>query len=536
MREVRYFESDYAEAPARLVAARPLTKETKDGTRTYCRQRTNPAVREAHGDALARTQGKLSRLGAWTVSSRTGVTAPARPYSLLKRLTVAFSIVGLLVSALVGGFLYDALARELQRRDDIEIAEMLDQFLQQAHDFGSTQALLQNSAVFHEAMQSHPAVHLAIVNGRGDILVQRSNKPSHEPKSVGSAHYYQRAAYTCDPPTIGSSRCIFADETLPSGETIRVLLAHVATERQSVLGSYQEDVWPAIAAGAVLMGALGYAIARRGLSPVKTIGRQTSGIEAHRLNERLDITAGPIELQEIALSVNRMLDRLERAFQRLSQFSSDLAHDMRTPLATVISSSQITLSRTRTTEEYEVLIESNIEECERLQRMIENMLFLARTDNSKQHFKVSEVDCRRELARLTSYFQGIAEDTGVRFVINGNARIFADPTMFRRAVSNLMSNALDHAAMGSDIELRTYQSEGYVSVEVTNKGQSIPPEYIEKIFDRFYRLNVSRQGSAKNTGLGLAIVKSIMESHGGKVNVVSQGDITTFALYFPCPA
>jgi two-component system heavy metal sensor histidine kinase CusS len=90
--------------------------------------------------------------------------------------------------------------------------------------------------------------------------------------------------------------------------------------------------------------------------------------------------------------------------------------------------------------------------------------------------------------------------------------------------------------MGSDIELRTYQSEGYVSVEVTNKGQSIPPEYIEKIFDRFYRLNVSRQGSAKNTGLGLAIVKSIMESHGGKVNVVSQGDITTFALYFPCPA
>jgi two-component system heavy metal sensor histidine kinase CusS len=284
------------------------------------------------------------------------------------------------------------------------------------------------------------------------------------------------------------------------------------------------------------MGALGYAIARRGLSPVKTIGRQTSGIEAHRLNERLDITAGPIELQEIALSVNRMLDRLERAFQRLSQFSSDLAHDMRTPLATVISSSQITLSRTRTTEEYEVLIESNIEECERLQRMIENMLFLARTDNSKQHFKVSEVDCRRELARLTSYFQGIAEDTGVRFVINGNARIFADPTMFRRAVSNLMSNALDHAAMGSDIELRTYQSEGYVSVEVTNKGQSIPPEYIEKIFDRFYRLNVSRQGSAKNTGLGLAIVKSIMESHGGKVNVVSQGDITTFALYFPCPA
>jgi two-component system heavy metal sensor histidine kinase CusS len=168
--------------------------------------------------------------------------------------------------------------------------------------------------------------------------------------------------------------------------------------------------------------------------------------------------------------------------------------------------------------------------------MIENMLFLARTDNSKQHFKLEEVDCRCELDRLTSYFQGIAEGTGVRFVINGNAKISADPTMFRRAVSNLMSNALDHAETGSDIELRTYRSGGYVTVEVTNKGQPIPPEHIERIFDRFYRLNASRHGSAKNTGLGLAIVKSIMESHRGKVDVVSDGDSTTFALYFPCPA
>jgi two-component system heavy metal sensor histidine kinase CusS len=368
------------------------------------------------------------------------------------------------------------------------------------------------------------------------MLVEHSITPARKLNSVGPGRHYQHAAYSCNPPTIGSSRCIYADETLPSGETIRILLAHVASERHSLLRSYQEDVWLAIAAGAILMGALGYAIARQGLSPVKTIGHQTSSIEAHRLNERLDIAAGPVELQEIATSVNRMLDRLERAFLRLSQFSSDLAHDMRTPLANVISSSQVTLSRTRTTEEYEILIESNIEECERLQRMIENMLFLARTDNSKQHLKLSEVDCQFELARLTSYFQGIAEGAGVHFVINGNTRVLADPLMFRRAVSNLLSNALDHATVGSDVELRTYQAEGYVVVEVTNKGQPIPPEHVEKIFDRFYRLNASRQGSAKNTGLGLAIVKSIMESHRGKVDVMSQRENTTFALYFPCLA
>jgi two-component system heavy metal sensor histidine kinase CusS len=463
------------------------------------------------------------------------VIVPAGPYSLLKRLTIALSIVALLVFALVSGFLYHSLAQELQRRDDSEIAEKLDQYLQQAHNFGSTQALLRYSAEFHEDLKSHPAVHLSILDGRGDILVQRSNKATHELTSLGPGRPYQHLAYSCHPTSIGSSRCIFADETLPSGEAIRIVLAHVDAERQSILGTYRADVWVAIALGTMLMGTLGYAIARRGLSPVKTIGRQTASIEAHRLNERLDISAGPTELQEIALSVNRMLDRLEQAFTRLSRFSSDLAHDIRTPLATIISSSQVTLSRTRTTEDYESLIESNIEECERLQRMVENMLFLARSDNSKQHLKLSEVDCRAELTTLTSYFQVITEGTDVRFVVNGNAKIFADSTMFRRAVSNLMSNALDHAAKGSAIELRAYQTHDYTTVEVTNQGQPIPRDHIDKIFDRFYRVDSSRHGSAKNTGLGLAIVKSIMELHRGKVDVVSGDDSTTFSLYFPHP-
>jgi two-component system heavy metal sensor histidine kinase CusS len=168
--------------------------------------------------------------------------------------------------------------------------------------------------------------------------------------------------------------------------------------------------------------------------------------------------------------------------------------------------------------------------------MVQNMLFLARSDNSEQHLKMSEIDCRSELAKLTSYFQVITEGTGVSFVIDGNAKIFADPTMFRRALSNLMSNALDHAATGSAIELRAHQSREYTTVEVTNKGQPIPLEHIDKIFDRFYRIDSSRHGSAKNTGLGLAIVKSIMELHRGKVDVVSGGDSTTFSLYFAHPA
>jgi two-component system heavy metal sensor histidine kinase CusS len=206
---------------------------------------------------------------------------------------------------------------------------------------------------------------------------------------------------------------------------------------------------------------------------------------------------------------------------------------MRTPLATVISSSQITLSRKRTAEEYEALIDSNIEECERLQRMIENMLFLARTDNAHQHLKITDLDAGNDLRRLASYFQGLAEDAGVCIAIEGNARVHADATLFRRAVSNLTSNALEHARAGSTIELAVSTSLKYTVVEVTNQGAAIPPEHVDKIFERFYRVNASRHGAARNAGLGLAIVKSIMELHHGKVDVVSDGARTTFTLYFP---
>lgn len=419
-------------------------------------------------------------------------------YSLLKRLTVAFSTVAILVFALTGAFLYNALSTELQRRDDIEISGKLSQFLQLARDTGSAQTMRNMPSVFHEVLLSHAGVYLAIFDRQGAVLLQHPDKSPVDLAPMPATHR-PNAPYNCEPQ------------------------------------SYRIDIWLAVAVGAALVGALGYAVARRGFSPVRSIGRQTSRIEAHNLSERLDIEGGPVELQDIASSVNRMLDRLERAFVRLSQFSSDLAHDMRTPLANVISSSQVTLSRSRSTEEYEALIESNIEECERLQRMIENMLFLARTDNAQQLIKVAEFDAESELRRLASYFQGLAEEAGVQIAVEGNTWIAADATLFRRAVSNLISNALDHAFAGSSVELSSFDSPKYAVVQVTNRGDVIAPEHVDRIFERFYRIDASRHGSARNAGLGLAIVRSIMELHRGKVDVASGSERTTFTLYFPRP-
>ncbi|WP_272544859.1 heavy metal sensor histidine kinase [Burkholderia cepacia] len=463
------------------------------------------------------------------------MTDRAAPYSLLTRLTVAFAVVAGLAFALTGAYLYRSLSTELQRRDDIEISGKLSQFLQLAHASGSAQNIRATPAVFHEVLLSHPGVYLGIYDAQNHPLVEHTAVPGVTLESIASSDHSSRVPFTCDPAGIGPSRCVFASDRLQSGEDIRVSLVRTATDRQSLLKNYRVDIWLAVGVGATLLGGLGYAIARRGLRPVKSLGRQTSTIEAHNLSERLDIRGGPIELRELALSVNRMLDRLERAFVRLSQFSSDLAHDMRTPLANVISSSQVILSRQRTSDEYEALIDSNIEECERLQRMIENMLFLARTDNAQQHLKLSDLECGTELMRMASYFQGIADEKSVGIVVQGNALVSADATLFRRAVSNLVSNAIDHATVGSTVVLTSCWSAGHAVIEVTNHGRPIPTEHIDRIFERFYRIDAVRHGSSKNAGLGLAIVKSIMELHRGTVEVASSNAGTRFMLRFPVP-
>jgi two-component system heavy metal sensor histidine kinase CusS len=460
------------------------------------------------------------------------MTAADGAYSLLRRLSLAFTVVAVLVLSLAGALLYHSLSSQLMDRDDSEISVQLDGFLTAARRYGSAEAIGRNSGEFREALLAHPAISFAILDGQGKVLadLSRGDQPL---RSIGSGNPAEQQTYSCSPPSIGPSRCVFGDETLRSGEPIRVLLAHEARERYSVLRDYQGDVWLVLLGGSALMGLLGYAIAKRGLRPVKTIGQRISRIEAHNLGERLDIGCGPVELHDIAGPVNRMLNRLQRAFAQLSQFSSDLAHDMRTPLANMISASEITLSRERSIEEYEALIDSNIEECQRLQRMIETMLFLARADHSKELLRPGVLDCHEEFARLTSYFEGVAENKGVHFAIDGAIQVRADPSMLRRALSNLVSNALAHADAESKIALRVYRSDEYVAVEVTNTGQTIPPEHIDKIFDRFYRVNSARQGSAKNMGLGLAIVRSIMELHRGRVDVVSRAGLTTFTLYFP---
>jgi two-component system heavy metal sensor histidine kinase CusS len=240
-------------------------------------------------------------------------------------------------------------------------------------------------------------------------------------------------------------------------------------------------------------------------------------------------------------ALNAMLERVDRGFQHLSRFTADLAHDMRTPLGNMRGATEVALARPRSTEEYESLLASNLEECDRLARMIENVLFLARAEHPQFVKHMREFDAGQELTRIAEYFEGIADDANVSVQVSGSAMLTADLELFRRAVSNLLANAIRYTPRGGEIALDVHAFADRVRVTVSNQGQPIASEHLERIFDRFYRIDPSRsalpssgvsQGSPGSTGLGLAIVRTIMELHGGTVHAQSDARSTRFVLTF----
>ncbi len=333
-----------------------------------------------------------------------------------------------------------------------------------------------------------------------------------------------------------------AQAARPAGAVL-VSLAIETTGTREVRLRNRRNMLIGLAVGALLASVLGVWIARHIVVSARRLGIAASRIGAQALNERLPLDETPVELVESTLAFNRMLDRLQDAFERLSAFSSDLAHDLRTPVGNLLGEAQVALSRPRSADEYRAVLESAVEEYERLSRMIANMLFLAHADNDRTALSIGWIELDPALDRVIGYFELLAEERGVvlRKTLHAAAaverRVWADETMLIRAVSNLVSNALRYAPRGTCIELAArIDSEGGCTIEVSNEGPAISEEQQPLIFERFYRADASRHGSASGSGLGLAIVRSIMDLHGGEAWVSSApGMRTAFSLRFPAP-
>lgn len=270
------------------------------------------------------------------------------------------------------------------------------------------------------------------------------------------------------------------------------------------------------------------------LRPLSRFQQAVDAVTVRSLSARLETRFLPAELARLGTAFNQMLDRLHDEVTRLWQFGGDLAHELKTPLATIMGRSQVALSRERGQEELARVLEENIQEVRRLASMVSDMLFLSRTEDPRSAVRLAQLPLQDVARKVADYFEVVAEQRDLKVDVQGGATVQADAGLVERALLNLMSNAVRHAAAGSSIAVRIRHSPSGSRVEVANTGTHIRPEHMEHLFERFYRVPESTSHALGGTGLGLAIVKAIMQLHSGSVGVESDtaGEVR-FWLEFP---
>ncbi|WP_447474719.1 heavy metal sensor histidine kinase [Vibrio harveyi] len=296
--------------------------------------------------------------------------------------------------------------------------------------------------------------------------------------------------------------------------------------------------------GWILFWSLGFAfiastlfsrvIVNRGLKPILTLNKHIQHITPEQLDIRIAPETLPVELRELATKHNAMLDRLQTGFHRLSEFSSDIAHELKTPLTNITTQNQVILGACRTSEEYQEAIASTLEELNRITKTINDLLYIAKAENKLIHRHNEHFAVHEQLAHLIEYFDILAEDSALSIITSGQAMLYMDRNMFERAVGNLLSNAIRHAYDETTIRVDVEQSDEFVTITVHNVGETIPKQNLPYLFDRFYRVDKSRQHSGSvGAGLGLSITQSIVHAYNGKITVTSEEHQTQFCLILP---
>ena len=282
----------------------------------------------------------------------------------------------------------------------------------------------------------------------------------------------------------------------------------------------------------VAAGGGGVFLARRAFKPVDEMTQKARSIEERDLSQRIEVKTKD-ELGRLASTLNGMIERLEKAFRRQKQFTSDASHELRAPLAIIEAESTLTLQKDRTKNNYRQSLETISQEAHRMSRTIDQLLALARADSGKEKLTFRKVNLSRLAAKLSSDVEMLCRDKGLNYELGqmGNLVVKGDRTKLRQLLLNILDNAIRYTPRGGKISI-SVQPEGEMAVvSVSDTGIGIPPEDLPHIFDRFYRVDKVRSRSEGGSGLGLAIAKRIAEMHGGKIEVDSTvGTGSTFRV------
>lgn len=303
--------------------------------------------------------------------------------------------------------------------------------------------------------------------------------------------------------------------------------------QHEVVEQYRQRAITILIVGEIFAIFIGFIIARKGLRRLYELTNMTKNITASSLHQRVDANAWPKELRKLARAFNEMLNRIEVAFSHLTQFSDDLAHELRTPINNLMGQTEIALSCPATIKEYQQTLEANLEDLQRLSQIIENLLYLARTENPQREIKKNILQVPEEISVVCDFYQAMADDKKIKVTCEGKGIVLANQVMFRRLISNLLSNALKHTPSGGEVKFFIKEIGKNIEIRLCDNGAGIAAEHLPKIFNRFYRVDAARSQTLGSTGLGLAIVKSIVDLHHGTITIqskVSQGTIIVLNL------
>ncbi|NNM86214.1 MAG: heavy metal sensor histidine kinase [Phycisphaerales bacterium] len=461
-------------------------------------------------------------------------------WSIVARLTALYTVLAFTILVLAAGFLHWTLAVNLHREDAQFLADKVHLLRTILSETSGNATDLTEEVRWETASLHFTRYYARILDQTGRTLIESPGMSKVLP--VGAFAAPSRALRLETHVTALTSAhgqtfmLLAAFGRSASAKSMRQIQVALDVSSEEVfLQRYRRDLAWAVLVGALFSAAAGAFIARRGMRPLADLAAATDRISASQLHERVGGEGWPTELTSLAKAFDRMLDRLEDSFRRLTQFSGDLAHELRTPINNLRGEAGVALSQSRSPEEYRRTLESSLEEYARISRLIDNLLFLARTDDPTAIGKLTPCEARQAAESVCDFYAAMAEDRNVHIQCMGQATVYADPVLLRQTISNLLSNALNYTLAGGNISVEVRNLESFAAeVVVKDTGSGIAPEHLRHIFDRLYRADPARSRHPEGAGLGLAIVQSIMVRHGGSVTVESTlGKGSCFTLRFP---
>jgi two-component system heavy metal sensor histidine kinase CusS len=461
--------------------------------------------------------------------------------SITVRLTLFYAIATFLLLVAIAFFLYWAMVSILYQNDK--------QFL--VDKIAVVTYLLNNKDVDHSALKHEVCdVPFVLSNSIYHYSIRIMDKSDHTVlETMGMQNKFKDIDFFTKPLALAKresqwwranngEKYLLMQTAVKIGSgsgSIRIIQAALDVSYQhAAISQYRKRAIMMLLMGELFAILVGYMIARRGLRRLYELIDTTKKITATSLHQRISTTSWPKELRKLGRAFNEMLDRIEIAFSHLIQFADDLAHELRTPINNLMGQTEIVLSKTSSAEEYHQVLESNFEELQRINNIIENLLFLARAENPQLHLKKTQLDLYDEIKMVCEFYQVMADDKAIQITFAGKGTLFANQVMLRRMISNLLSNALKYTMENGKIHFRIKVLTNHlVEIKLSDSGVGIPPEHVPHLFNRFYRVDPARSQHTGSIGLGLAIVKSIVDLHHGKITMTSKvgkGTIITIRL------